>query len=147
MPTNHVAAGELTSAIGVLPATGVALILAVIAVLGVVGKGKKKLNSGPAQLVGLLAELTFLRCPSPFGDIGDAFQSVSLGIADAEQLGAPGITTVCLLWLALAAFARVVPGAGVVLGMLLGGAMETADGSIWKAAEALISLPVDMLAG
>lgn len=140
------AAGELTTAVGPVSATGLALLTGTMLVLGVAGKGKKRLASGPAQLVGVVTELAFLRSGAPFADIGVAFQSIAQGIASNPDLGAPGMGAVCLLFIILSLFARIVPVTGALLGLVLGGAMEAANGSIWNALVGLLSIPLGFLA-
>lgn len=126
------AAGTET-ALGHVSAAGAAMALAVMLVLGVKGQGKKKLALGPAQLVGFLAELAFLRAGSFWRDIGEAVQTIPQSIATNPELGGIGIGAVCLLMVILALFARLVPASAAVLGMLMAAAFEMADGSIWKA--------------
>lgn len=140
-----VAAGDLSTAVGPISATGLALLTGTMLVLGVVGKGKKKLASGPAQLVGIFAELAFLRSGTPFNDIGAAFQSIPQGLADSPQLGAPGMAAVCLLLIVLSLFARIVPVSGALLGLMLGGAFDAADGSIWQALVSILTIPFGLL--
>ncbi|MFE9764753.1 hypothetical protein ACPYPG_07015 [Streptomyces sp. FR-108] len=139
------AAGDLSQAVGPISATGLALLTGTMLVLGVVGKGKKKLASGPAQLVGMLTELAFLRSGAPFHDIGTAFQSIPQGIAETPGLGAPGLGAVCLLLIVLSLFARIVPVSGALLGLMLGGAFDAADGSIWHAIVSILTIPFGLL--
>lgn len=138
-------AAGLSSAIGPITATGLSLITLVMLILGVVGKGKKKLASGPAQIVGFFTEMELLRAGSPFHDIGSAFQAICQGIATSEPLHSPGMPAVCLLLLILAAFARIVPASGAFLGMLLAAACEAAPGSIWQALYSIASILPSLL--
>lgn len=144
MPT-HLAAGDLTTAVGGVSATGIALVLVVVLVYGVIGKGKRKLASGPAQMIGIFAELAFLRSQGLWQDIGAAVQTIPAGLADNAQLGSPGMAVVCLLLIVFALFARIVPATGAVLGLLMGAAFDAADGSIWQAIVALFSIPFGLL--
>jgi hypothetical protein len=137
--------GDLTGAVGALSATGIALVLMITLVYGVIGKGKRKLATGPAQVVGIFAELAFLRAGSFWQDIGSAFQSIPVGIAGNQELGAPGVATVCLVLVVLSAFARIVPASAAFLGLLMGGAFEAADGSIWQAIVSIFSVPFGLL--
>lgn len=139
------AAGDLSTAVGPLSATALALVTSVVLVLGVVGKGKKKLASGPAQLVGLFAELAFLRAGSFWHDVGGAFQSIPQGLANSTELGAPGMGAICLLFIVLSLFARIVPVTGALLGLMLGGAFQAADGSIWHALVSILTIPFGLL--
>jgi len=139
------AAGDLSNAVGPISATALALLTGTMLVLGVVGKGKRKLASGPAQLVGVIAELAFLRSGTPFHDIGTAFQSIPQGIAGSPQLGTPGLAAVCLLLIVLSLFARIVPVSGALLGLMFGGAADAADGSIWHALVSFLTLPFGLL--
>jgi hypothetical protein len=145
MSTTLLAAGDLSGAIGAVPATGIALILVVVLVLGVVGKGKKKLASGPAQVWGIVAELAFLRSGAPFHDLGVAVQAVPEALAGNAALGSPGMTTICLLFVVLSSFARLVPATGALLGLLTGAAFAAADGSIWQLVVSLFSLPLSLV--
>jgi hypothetical protein len=144
VPT-HLAAGDLTTAVGGVSATGIALVLVVVLVYGVIGKGKRKLASGPAQMIGIFAELAFLRSQGLWQDIGAAVQTIPAGLADNAQLGSPGMAVVCLLLIVFALFARIVPATGAVLGLLMGAAFDAADGSIWQAIVALFSIPFGLL--
>ncbi|HEX5566086.1 MAG TPA: hypothetical protein VFY14_03970 [Streptomyces sp.] len=141
----QLAAGDLTGAIGTIPAAGIALILIVVLILGVIGKGKKKLASGPAQAWGIVAELAFLRSPAPFRDIGEAVQSIPTALASNEGIGSPGMAAVCGLFIVLSLFARLVPVTGALLGLLMGAAFAAADGSIWQLLVSLFSLPLSLV--
>lgn len=143
--TIQLTAGDLTGAIGAVPATGIALILIVVLVLGVVGKGKKKLASGPAQAWGIIAELAFLRSGAPFHDIGVAVQSIPQALAGNPALGTPGMTAVCLLFIVLSLFARLVPVTGALLGLMMGASFAAAEGSIWQLLVSLFSLPLSLV--
>ncbi|MFE4312605.1 hypothetical protein ACFRR6_41860 [Streptomyces sp. NPDC056891] len=146
MQSTVLAAPALTGAIGPVPSTAVAVSMLVVMVFGIIGKGKKKLNSGPAQIVGLFGEIVFLRSDGPTLAIGEAVQSITAGIAANPDLGNIGMVGVCLVILALMFFMRIVPASGLFLGMLLGGAMMAAPGSIWKAIIGIISIPLSLLA-
>jgi hypothetical protein len=139
------AEGDLTSAVGFLPASGVALILAATLVYGVIGRGRQRLASGPAQIVGAVAELAFLRADAPFNSFGQAIQSISTSLAGAEGLGAPGMPTICLLLLVLAALARLVPVIGALLGLVFGGAVESAEGTLWVAVADFLAVPLTLV--
>lgn len=139
------AAGSLSGAVGPIPAAGISLVLIVVMVYGVIGKGKKKLASGPAQIVGIFGELAFLRSTGFTRSIGDAFHSVVVGLAENPDLGNIGMTGVAMLFIALSLFARIVPASGVFLGMLMGAAFEAAHGSIWEALVAIFSIPFSMM--
>jgi hypothetical protein len=143
--TVHLAAGDLTTAVGGVSATGIALVLVAVLVYGVIGKGKRKLAAGPAQAVGIFAELAFLRSEGLWLNIGAAVQTIPAGLADNAQLGAPGMAVVCLLLIVLSLFARIVPATGAVLGLLMGAAFAAADGSIWQAIVAIFSVPFGLL--
>lgn len=145
MTTTHLAAGDLTTAVGAMSAAGIALVLVAVLTYGVIGKGKRRLATGPAQIVGIFAELAFLRAGTFWSDVGTAIQAVPTGLAGNQALGAPGITTVCLLLIVLSAFARLVPASAAVLGLLMGGAFAAADGSIWQAVVAVFSVPFSLL--
>lgn len=141
-----IAAPGMASAIGTVPASGIALVLLVVLIYGVIGKGKKKLASGPAQVVGILAEIAFLRSPGTFGDFGEAIQAVPQSIATAPALGAIGMTATLCVFVGLALFARIVPATGAVLGLMIGAALQMAPGSLCRGLLAVASLPIDFLA-
>lgn len=141
---NILAAGTET-ALGHVSASGAALALGVMLVLGVKGQGKKKLALGPAQAVGFLAELAFLRAGSFWRDIGEAVQSVPQSIASNPELGGIGIGAVCLLLVILSMFARLVPATAAVLGMLTAAAFEMADGSIWRAVVSIAGVALSLV--
>lgn len=145
MQSTVLAASTLTGAVGPVSATAVGVAMLVVMVFGIIGKGKKKLNSGPAQIVGVFGELAFLRSDVFTRDIGEAMQSITASLATNADLGSIGMTGVCLSIVALMFFARIVPASGLFLGMLLGGAMEAAPGSIWNAVVGVISLPLSVL--
>ncbi|MFJ5635069.1 hypothetical protein ACIQF5_20830 [Streptomyces goshikiensis] len=145
MHSTVLAATNLTGAVGPVPATAVGIGLLIVMVFGVIGKGKKRLNTGPAQLVGAFGEITFLKSNGFPRNIGDAVQSVTSGIATNPDLGNIGMVGVCIVLLALMFFARIVPASGVFLGMLLAGAMAAAPGSLWKVIVGFISLPLSLL--
>ncbi|MFD7954356.1 hypothetical protein ACFV4X_12760 [Streptomyces ardesiacus] len=140
-----IAAGSLSGAVGGISAGGVSLVLIIVMVYGVIGKGKKKLASGPAQIVGIFGELAFLRSTGFTRNIGDAFHSVVAGLAENPALGNIGMTGVALVLIALSLFARIVPASGVFLGMLMGAAFQAADGSIWQAIVQIFSIPFQMM--
>ncbi|MFE0774174.1 hypothetical protein [Streptomyces sp. NPDC058861] len=145
MHSTVLAATNLTGAVGTVPATAVGIGLLLVMVFGVIGQGKKKLNTGPAQLVGAFGEITFLKSDGFTRDIGDAIQAVTSGIAANPDLGNIGMVGVCIVLLALMFFARIVPASGILLGMLLAGAMAAAPGSIWKAIVGILSMPLSLL--
>ena len=145
MQSTVLAASTLTGAVGPVKATGVAVAMLIVMVFGIIGQGKKKLNAGPAQIVGFFGEIVFLKSNGYTRDIGDSVQSVTAGIASNPDLGTIGMTGVCLSIVALMFFMRVVPASGVFLGMLLAGAMAAAPGSIWKAIIGIASIPLSLL--
>ncbi|MGW1290924.1 hypothetical protein ACWD4N_47120 [Streptomyces sp. NPDC002586] len=141
------AEGNLSGAIGPVPANGIALVLIVVMGFGLAGKGKKKLASGPAQMVGFIGELAFLRSTGWTREIGESIRGISLDLASNPDLGAIGITSVCLIFLALAAFARIVPVTGAFLGMCTAGAFASADGALFKAFVTVAYLPLKLVGG
>ncbi|MFE5595077.1 hypothetical protein [Streptomyces sp. NPDC056549] len=126
-------AASPTTALGHISASGVALVLLTTLLLGVKGLGKKKLALGPAQGIGFLAELAFLRAGSFWRDLGEAVQTIPSAIAENPELGGIGMTAVCLLMLALNAFAKLVPATAALWGMLTAAAFSAAEGSVWQA--------------
>ncbi|MFJ3097965.1 hypothetical protein [Streptomyces hydrogenans] len=145
MHTIELAASSLTGAVGPISSTGVAVTLLVVMAFGIIGKGKKKLNSGPAQIVGIFGELAFLKSDGFTRDIGEAVQSITSGISTNPDLGTIGMTGVCIVIVVLMFFARIVPASGLFLGMLLGGAMDAAPGTIWNALVGIFSIPLSLL--
>ncbi|MEU7075720.1 hypothetical protein AB0B30_37200 [Streptomyces narbonensis] len=131
--TSLLAAGAGTSALGPMSATAVSVILIVLIIYGIWGKGKKKLARGPAQAVGFFAELAFLRADNWPHDLGTAIQDVPRQIAANPDLGAIGMTAVVVILLVLSAFAPIVPFTGVLWGMFTAAAMTAAQGSVWRA--------------
>lgn len=146
VPTNgHLAAGDLTTAVGHVSATGIAIVLVLVLVLGVIGKGRRRLACGPAQVVGIFAELAFLRAEDPWRGLGSAVQSVPAGLADNPQLGAPGMAVVCVILVVLSLFARLVPASAAILGLFMGAAFDAADGAIWQVIVAIFTIPFGLL--
>ncbi|MGW6145528.1 hypothetical protein [Streptomyces sp. NPDC055140] len=117
----------------------------IVMVYGVIGRGRKRLASGPAQIVGIFGELAFLRSTGFTRNIGDAIHSVVVGLAENPALGAIKMTGVALVLIALSLFARIVPVSGVFLGMLMGAAFEAADGTIWQAIVQIFSIPFQLM--
>lgn len=147
MHTTPLAAGELTGATGTVTGAAVSLVLVLVLVYGVIGKGKRKLASGPAQFVGLFCEIALLRTPQGtiWSDIGGAFKSIASGLAHNDALGAIGFTGLALVLIVLSLFARIVPASGTFLGLLLGASLISADGSIAQAVVQFVSIPLDMV--
>ncbi|ONK13290.1 hypothetical protein [Streptomyces sp. MP131-18] len=139
------AEGDLTEAVGAISASGIALILVITLIYGVIGKGRRRLASGPAQAIGIFAELAFLRANSFWRDIGEAIQSIPTGISTNAELGNPGMATVCAVLIVLSLFARLVPASGALIGLLMGAAFEASDGSIWQAIVSIFSVPFGLL--
>ncbi|MFF9785770.1 hypothetical protein [Streptomyces nigrescens] len=144
MHTTTIAAPSLTAAVGPVSATALALILGLVLVLGVVGKGKKKLASGPAQLVGFFAEIAFLRSSDLPRDFGESFQAITDGLAGVPNLTI-GATGVVLLLFVLSLFARIVPVSGAILGLLLAAAMDSAPGSLFKGTISIFEIPFGLM--
>ena len=118
------------TALGDVSAAGVALLLTVTLILGVIGRGRKKLAKGPAQFVGFLAEIAFLRAPGTWNEIGTSVQSLPDNLATNPNLGHIGIGAVCLLCIIVSALAWLQPGSAAILGMLTGAAFAASTGSL-----------------
>ncbi|MDH6131938.1 hypothetical protein P3T37_001312 [Kitasatospora sp. MAA4] len=145
MSAIELAAATPAAAIGGVSAAGVAAVLLLVMVLGVIGKGKKKLASGPAQIVGFIAETAFLKAPAFWHDIGAAFQSITDTMATNPALGGIGIGAVCLIVVVLSLFARLVPATAVFLGMLAGAAFAADPGSLPQGVVSILSIPLALL--
>lgn len=147
MSAISLAAGGLANAVGPLSATAISVIVGTVLIMTVIGKGKKRLAAGTAQLIGVFGELAFLRADGPFHDIGQAFTSVDEALATEPSIGSIGMTGVVLLFLVLAALAKFAPPMAVIMGLLLGAAMDSAQGSIWHFVVTVFMLPLGLLKG
>lgn len=136
------AGGGLDRLTGSLPATGAALAVVVTILVSCVrlkmGKnvpnGKIQVGSVGAMILGIWAQDIFMRTPdgTMFHDIGLAIKDIPVALASNSDLGNPGMTSVCICFLVLAAGISFVPVAGSIFGMIFGAAMLAAAGSIWK---------------
>ncbi|MFI0742507.1 hypothetical protein ACH4PU_31185 [Streptomyces sp. NPDC021100] len=147
MPEIPLAAGGLANAVGPLSATAISVIVGTVLIMTVIGKGKKKLAAGTAQMIGVFGELAFLRADGPFHDIGQAAASVDQSLAAEPSIGSIGMTGVTLLLLVLAALAKFAPPMSVIIGLLLGAAMDSAQGSIWHFVVTVLTLPLGLVQG
>lgn len=144
MHTHTIAAGTLGGFLG-LTATGLAALSALMLVLGIKGKGKKKLASGPAQLVSFYTEMFSLRADGPMHDFGSAMQQITQALADNATLSL-GPNGVMWFMFILALFAPIVPATAGITGLLLAAAAaQTPDGSLGQAFNNVMAIVPNLL--
>lgn len=137
---------------GTLGAGGIAVVLAVMLVLGVLGNGRLKLGATGATVIGFLSATGFSAAGKlwahPERFVGQGLTGLGVGQGADGPFGDVEIAAVALLLLVLMLFARITPLFGAVLGVLAGIIWPAVgDGTIWAVPAELSAAVVSMVGG
>lgn len=135
---------------GAVGAGGISLVLAVVLLFGVKGKGKLKLKENPATVFAFLAGTAFHAAGEiwlhPERLVTQGLTGVGVGTGGGP-FGDVGIGAVCLLLVAILLFAPLSPGMSAGLGLAAAVVFPAAgQGSIWRAPVELAMAVLAMVA-
>ena len=146
----YLAASGSGTVFGVVGAGGIALVLTVLLVLGVRGKGKIRLSAGQASVVAFLAGTAYVAA----GKIWANAQLITeqglsgLGVGSSDgPFGAVGIGAAALLLLVIMLAAPLTPGRAAAVAMIASFVWPAAgDGTIWSVPTELAAATLMMVA-
>ncbi|WP_432124043.1 hypothetical protein [Streptomyces sp. C10-9-1] len=152
MTTTVTVAAPAGALLGALGTGGVALVLAVMLVLGVRGRGRLKLNDNPAAITAFLAATAFSAAgklwASPEQFVGQGLSGLGVGQGPNGPFGNVGLAAVATLILIVFLFATMTPLFGAVLGFIAGVIWPAVGpGTIWAIPAELAAAVLTMVGG
>ncbi|GAA0287011.1 hypothetical protein GCM10010302_26720 [Streptomyces polychromogenes] len=146
MNNEFILAGAQT-ALGDVGGGGMAVIFATVLILGVKGKGKKRLASVPAVVVGIFAGVEFDRAGDPWNTISQSLHEVVVETSSSGDLGTMGPGFAALFLLALFFYLKLSPAVGAILGLLMSSAWAAAPESVWRVPLKLVGTLLGIVGG
>ncbi|MEV6105723.1 hypothetical protein AB0M28_13550 [Streptomyces sp. NPDC051940] len=138
------------TAFGAVGAGGLALVLTVVLILGVRGRGKQRLRDNGALAVAFLAGTAY-RAAGEFWVNAEQVTTqglTGLGVGGRGPFGELGIGAVCCLLVALVLLAPLTPGRAALLGLVAALVFPTAGvGTIWHVPVSLAAAVLLMIGG
>ncbi|WP_432247695.1 hypothetical protein ACRAR1_07040 [Streptomyces sanyensis] len=137
MTTTVTVAAPGGAVFGAIGAGGLALVFAVMLVLGIQGKGRIRLTASPACYLAFTAATAFSAAgqmwSSPEQVVGQGLMGLGVGQGPNGPFGNVGIGAVCLLIVVVFLFASLSPLLGATLGLIAGFVFPAAGtGAVWQ---------------
>ncbi|MCJ0868069.1 hypothetical protein [Streptomyces sp. AP-93] len=135
------------TALGSVGAGGMAAIFLTVLILGIKGKGKKRLAAVPAVVVGIFAGVEFDRAGDPWNTISQSLRDMVTEVSSTGELGAMGPGFAALFLLALFFYLKLSPAIGAILGLLMASAWAAAPDSLWRVPLKLVGTILGIVGG
>lgn len=138
---NHLAAGDASPIFGVIGTGGISIVLTLLLIAGIKGKGDLKLNRFGAYAVGFVAGTFYAIAGVFWASASTASGSVMKSVTEGTTMGTVGAGAVAISVLVILYGFKIWPSVGGMLGVFSATVFGTAGG-IWAVPASLVMGPI-----